>query len=179
MDHQVINSAITTFAHYAGSQSTQPMPLPADPPPPGMPVWVIVLVIIGVVLAGVGAYLWSLRKSKQRIKPASIVKSMSHDFAKSTYIDYMLNEYVAKLLKDNESLILSSIESGSKNTIEVMDELSKAVVSGAPVRMIHSVKRLNSLIESLGGSGVRAEVVESYVSIKTPSVSYVVSHPAS
>lgn len=60
-----------------------------------------------------------------------------------------------------------------------MDELSKAVVSGAPVRMIHSVKRLNSLIESLGGSGVRAEVVDSYVSIKTPSVSYVVSHPAS
>ena len=176
---QVINSVVSTFAQYAGYQSTQPMPLPADPPPPGMPVWVIVLVIIGVVLAGVGAYLWSLRKSKQRIKPASIVKSMSHDFAKSTYIDYMLNEYVAKLLKDNESLILSSIESGSKNTIEVMDELSKAVVSGAPVRMIHAVKRLNSLVESLGGSGVRAEVVDSYVSIKTPSVTHVVSHPIS
>lgn len=74
---------------------------------------------------------------------------------------------------------MSSIESGSKNTIEVMDELSKAVVSGAPVRMIHSVKRLNSLIESLGGSGVRAEVVESYVSIKTPSVAHVVSRPVS
>lgn len=94
-------------------------------------------------------------------------------------IDYMLNEYVTKLLKDNESLILSSINSGSKNTVEVMDELSKAVVSGAPVRMIHSVKQLNSLIESLGGSGVRAEVVESYVSIKTPSVSHIISHPAS
>lgn len=60
-----------------------------------------------------------------------------------------------------------------------MDELSKAVVSGAPVRMIHSAKRLNSLVESLGGSGVRAEVVESYVSIKTPSMSHVVSHPVS
>jgi hypothetical protein len=143
-----------------------------------VPIWLIGL-IIAVALAGVSIYLWSLRKSKQRIKPASIVKSMSHDFAKSTYIDYMLNEYVAKLLKDNESLILSSIESGSKNTIEVMDELSKAVVSGAPVRMIHSVKRLNSLIESLGGSGVRAEVVESYVSIKTPSVAHVVSRPVS
>jgi len=154
-------------------------PPPVEPPPPGLPVWVIVLVIIGVVLAGVSAYLWSLWKSRQRIKPASIVKSMSHDFEKSTYIDYMLNEYVAKLLKDNESLILSSIESGSKNTIEVMDELSKAVVSGAPVRMIHSVKRLNSLVNSLGGSGVRAEVVESYVSIKTPSVTHVVSHPVS
>ena len=176
---QVINSVITTFAQYVSSQSSQPMPPPpVDPPPPGMPVWVIVL-IVAAVLAGVGVYLWSLWNSKQRIKPASIVRSMSHDFTKSTYIDYMLNEYVAKLLKDNESLILSSIESGSKNTIEVMDELSKAVVSGAPVRMIHSVKRLNSLIESLGGSGVRAEVVESYVSIKTPSVSYVVSHPAS
>ena len=176
---QTINSVITAFAHYAGSQSTQPMPPPVEPPPPGLPVWVIVLVIIGVVLAGVSAYLWSLWKSRQRIKPASIVKSMSHDFEKSTYIDYMLNEYVAKLLKDNESLILSSIESGSKNTIEVMDELSKAVVSGAPVRMIHSVKRLNSLVNSLGGSGVRAEVVESYVSIKTPSVTHVVSHPVS
>lgn len=176
---QVINSVITTFAQYVSSQSSQPMPPPpVDPPPPGMPVWVIVL-IVAAILAGVGVYLWSLWNSKQRIKPASIVRSMSHDFTKSTYIDYMLNEYVAKLLKDNESLILSSIESGSKNTIEVMDELSKAVVSGAPVRMIHSVKRLNSLIESLGGSGVRAEVVESYVSIKTPSVSYVVSHPAS
>lgn len=177
--NQVINSVITTFAQYVSSQSSQPMPPPpVDPPPPGMPVWVIAL-IVAAVLAGVGVYLWSLWNSKQRIKPASIVRSMSHDFTKSTYIDYMLNEYVAKLLKDNESLILSSIESGSKNTIEVMDELSKAVVSGAPVRMIHSVKRLNSLIESLGGSGVRAEVVESYVSIKTPSVSYVVSHPAS
>lgn len=176
---QAINSVITAFAHYAGSQSTQPMPPPVEPPPPGLPVWVIVLVIIGVVLAGVSAYLWSLWKSRQRIKPASIVKSMSHDFEKYTYIDYMLNEYVAKLLKDNESLILSSIESGSKNTIEVMDELSKAVVSGAPVRMIHSVKRLNSLVNSLGGSGVRAEVVESYVSIKTPSVTHVVSHPVS
>lgn len=176
---QVINSAITAFAHYAGSQSTHPMPPPVEPPPPGLPVWVIVLVIIGVVLAGVSAYLWSLWKSKQRIEPASIVKSMSHDFAKSTYIDYMLNEYVAKLLKDNESLILSSIESGSKNTIEVMDGLSKGVTSGAPVRMIHAVRRLNSLIESLGGSGVRAEVVESYVSIKIPSVSHVVSHPVS
>ena len=60
-----------------------------------------------------------------------------------------------------------------------MDELSKAVVSGAPVRMIHSVKRLNSLVDFLGGSGVRAEVVESYVSIKTPSVTHVVSHPVS
>lgn len=177
--NQVINSVITTFAQYVSSQSSQPMPPPpVDPPPPGMPVWVIAL-IVAAVLAGVGVYLWSLWNSKQRIKPASIVRSMSHDFTKSTYIDYMLNEYVAKLLKDNESLILSSIESGSKNTIEVMDELSKAVVSGAPVRMIHSVKRLNSLIESLGGSGVRAEFVESYVSIKTPSVSYVVSHPAS
>jgi hypothetical protein len=176
---QAINSVITAFAHYAGSQSTQPMPPPVEPPPPGLPVWVIVLVIIGVVLAGVSAYLWSLWKSRQRIKPASIVKSMSHDFEKSTYIDYMLNEYVAKLLKDNESLILSSIESGSKNTIEVMDELSKAVVSGAPVRMIHSVKRLNSLVESLSGSGIRAEVVESYVSIKTPSVSHIVSHSTS
>lgn len=178
--NQVINSVITTFAQYVSSQSSQPMPPPpVEPPPPGLPVWVIVLVIIGVVLAGVSAYLWSLWKSRQRIKPASIVKSMSHDFEKSTYIDYMLNEYVAKLLKDNESLILSSIESGSKNTIEVMDELSKAVVSGAPVRMIHSVKRLNSLVNSLGGSGVRAEVVESYVSIKTPSVTHVVSHPVS
>lgn len=176
---QAINSVITAFAHYAGSQSTQPMPPPVEPPPPGLPVWVIVLVIIGVVLAGVSAYLWSLWKSRQRIKPASIVKSMSHDFEKSTYIDYMLNEYVAKLLKDNESLILSSIESGSKNTIEVMDELSKAIVSGAPVRMIHSVKRLNSLVESLSGSGIRAEVVESYVSIKTPSVSHIVSHSTS
>lgn len=176
---QAINSVITAFAHYAGSQSTQPMPPPVEPPPPGLPVWVIVLVIIGVVLVGVSAYLWSLWKSRQRIKPASIVKSMSHDFEKSTYIDYMLNEYVAKLLKDNESFILSSIESGSKNTVEVMDELSKAVVSGAPVRMIHSVKRLNSLVESLGGSGVRSEVVDSYVSIKTPSVSHVVSHSAS
>lgn len=115
---QAINSVITAFAHYAGSQSTQPMPPPVEPPPPGLPVWVIVLVIIGVVLAGVSAYLWSLWKSRQRIKPASIVKSMSHDFEKSTYIDYMLNEYVAKLLKDNESLILSSIDSGSKNTLE-------------------------------------------------------------
>lgn len=176
---QVINSVVSTFAQYSGSQSNQPMPPPVEPPPPEVPVWMIVIVIIGVVLIGVGIYMWSLWKSKQRIKPASIVNSMSHDFTKSTYIDYMLNEYVAKLLKDNESLILSSINSGSKNTIEVMDELSKAVVSGAPVRMIHSVKRLNSLIESLGGSGVRAEVVDSYVSIKTPSVSYVVSHPAS
>lgn len=176
---QIINSAITTFVQYTSSQSNQPMPPPVEPPPPGLPVWVIVLVIIGVVLAGVSAYLWSLWKSKQRIKPASIVRSMSHDFEKSTYIDYMLNEYVAKLLKDNESLILSSINSGSKNTVEVMDELSKAVVSGAPVRMIHSVKQLNSLIESLGGSGVRAEVVESYVSIKIPSVSHIISHPAS
>lgn len=177
--NQVINSVITTFAQYVSSQSSQPMPPPpVDPPPPGMPVWVIAL-IVAAVLAGVGVYLWSLWNSKQRIKPASIVRSMSHDFTKSTYIDYMLNEYVAKLLKDNESLILSSIESGSKSTIEVMDELSKAVISGAPVRMIHSVKRLNSIVESLGGSGVRAEVVESYVSIKTPSVSYVVSHPAS
>lgn len=176
---QVINSVITTFAQYVSSQSSQPMPPPpVDPPPPGMPVWVIVL-IVAAVLAGVGVYLWSLWNSKQRIKPASIVRSMSHDFTKSTYIDYMLNEYVAKLLKDNESLILSSINSGSKNTVEVMDELSKAVVSGAPVRMIHSVKQLNSLIESLGGSGVRAEVVESYVSIKTPSVSHIISHPAS
>lgn len=175
---QAINSVITAFAHYAGSQSTQPMPPPVDPPSPGVPVWLIVLIVIAV-LAGSSLYLWSLWKSRQRIKPASIVKSMSHDFEKSTYIDYMLNEYVAKLLKDNESLILLSIESGSKNTIEVMDELSKAVVSGAPVRMIHSVKRLNSLIESLGGSGVRAEVVESYVSIKTPSVSHVVSHSVS
>lgn len=174
---QVINSVVSTFAQYAGSQSNQPMPPPVEPPPPGLPVWVIVLVIIGVVLAGVGVYLWSLWKSKQRIKPSSIVKSMSHDFAKSTYIDYMLNEYVAKLLKDNESLIVLSIESDSKNTIEVMNELSKAVVSGAPVRMIHSVKRLNSLVESLDGSGVRAEVADSYVSIKTPSVSHVVSHP--
>ena len=116
---QVINSVITTFSQYSGSQSNQPMPsTPVDPPPPGVPVWVIVLVIIGVVLAGVSAYLWSMWKSKQRIKPASIVSSMSHDFARSTYIDYMLNEYVAKLLKDNESLILSSIESGSKNTLE-------------------------------------------------------------
>lgn len=177
--NQVINSVITTFAQYVSSQSSQPMPPPpVDPPPPGMPVWVIAL-IVAAVLAGVGVYLWSLWNSKQRIKPASIVRSMSHDFTKSTYIDYMLNEYVAKLLKDNESLILSSIESGSKNTIEVMDELSKAVVSGAPVRMIHSVKRLNSLVESLGGSGVRSEVVDSYVSIKTPSVSHVVSHSAS
>ncbi len=175
---QVINSVITTFTQSVDHQSNQPVPPPADPPPPMVPIWLIGL-IIAVALAGVSIYLWSLRKSKQRIKPASIVKSMSHDFAKSTYIDYMLNEYVAKLLKDNESLILSSIESGSKNTIEVMDELSKAVVSGAPVRMIHSVKRLNSLIESLGGSGVRAEVVESYVSIKTPSVAHVVSRPVS
>lgn len=175
---QVINSVITTFTQSVDHQSSQPVPPPADPPPPMVPIWLIGL-IIAVALAGVSIYLWSLRKSKQRIKPASIVKSMSHDFAKSTYIDYMLNEYVAKLLKDNESLILSSIESGSKNTIEVMDELSKAVVSGAPVRMIHSVKRLNSLIESLGGSGVRAEVVESYVSIKTPSVAHVVSRPVS
>lgn len=171
---QAINFVITAFAHYAGSQSTQPMPPPVDRPPPGMPVWVIAL-IVAAVLAGVGVYLWYLWNSKQRIKPASIVRSMSHDFTKSTYIDYMLNEYVAKLLKDNESLILSSIESGSKNTIEVMDDLSKAVVSGAPVRMIHSVKRLNSLVESLGGSGVKAEVVESYVSIKTPSVSHTIS----
>ena len=176
--NQIINSAINAFAHYAGSQITQPMPPPVDTPPPGVPVWLIVL-IIAVVLAGVGVYLWSLWKSRQRIKPASIVKSMSHDFEKSTYIDYMLNEYVAKLLKDNDSLILSSIESGSKNTIEVLDELSKAVFSGAPVRMIHSVKRLNSLVNSLGGSGVRAEVVESYVSIKTPSITHVVSHPVS
>jgi hypothetical protein len=176
--NQIINSAINAFAHYAGSQSTQPMPPPIDTPPPGVPAWLIVLIVIAV-LAGVGIYLWSLWNSKQRIKPASIVRSMSHDFTKSTYIDYMLNEYVVKLLKDNESLILSSIESGSKNTIEVMDELSKAVVSGAPVRMIHSVKRLNSLVNSLGGSGVRAEVVESYVSIKTPSVTHVVSHPVS
>lgn len=176
---QVINSVITTFTQYVDHQSNQPVPPPADPPPPGVPVWLIVLVIIGVVLIGVGVYLWSLWKSRQRIKPASIVKSMSYDFEKSTYIDYMLNEYVAKLLKDNESLILSSIESGSKNTIEVMDELSKAVVSGAPVRMIHSAKRLNSLVESLGGSGVRAEVVDSYVSIKTPSVTHFVSHPVS
>ena len=175
---QVINSTITAFAHYAGSQSTQPMPPPVDLPPPEVPVWVIAL-IVAAVLVGVSVYLWSLWKSRQRIKPASIVKSMSHDFEKSTYIDYMLNEYVAKLLKDNESLILSSINSGSKNTIEVMDELSKAVVSGAPVRMIHSVKRLNSLVDSLGGSGVRAEVIESYVSIKTPSVTHVVSHPVS
>lgn len=117
--NQVINSVITTFAQYVSSQSSQPMPPPpVEPPPPGLPVWVIVLVIIGVVLAGVSAYLWSLWKSRQSIKPASIVKSMSHDFEKSTYIDYMLNEYVAKLLKDNESLILSSIESGSKNTLE-------------------------------------------------------------
>lgn len=116
--NQVINSVITTFAQYVSSQSSQPMPPPpVDPPPPGMPVWVIAL-IVAAVLAGVGAYLWSLWKSKQRIKPASIVKSMSHDFARSTYIDYMLNEYVAKLLKDNESLILLSIESGSKNTVE-------------------------------------------------------------
>ena len=176
--NQIINSAINAFAHYAGSQITQPMPPPVDTPPPGVPVWLIVL-IIAVVLAGVGVYLWSLWKSRQRIKPASIVKSMSHDFEKSTYIDYMLNEYVAKLLKDNDSLILSSIESGSKNTIEVLDELSKAVFSGDPVRMIHSVKRLNSLVNSLGGSGVRAEVVESYVSIKTPSITHVVSHPVS
>lgn len=176
---QVINSVITTFAQYVSSQRNHPMPPPVEPPPPGVPVWLIVLVIIGVVLIGVGVYLWSLWKSRQRIKPASIVSSMSHDFAKSTYIDYMLNEYVAKLLKDNESLILSSINSGNKNTVEVMDELSKAVVSGAPVRMIHSVKRLNSLVDSLGGSGVRAEVVESYVSIKTPSVSHVVSHSVS
>ena len=116
--NQIINSVITAFAHYAGSQSAQSMPPTVDTPPPGLPVWVIVLVIIGVVLAGVSAYLWSMWKSKQRIKPASIVSSMSHDFAKSTYIDYMLNEYTAKLLKDNESLILSSIESGSKNTLE-------------------------------------------------------------
>ena len=176
---QVINSVVTTFAQYVGSQDNQPMTPPVEPPPPGVPVWLIILVIIGVVLIGVGVYLWSLWKSRQRIKPASVVKSMSHDFAKSTYIDYMLNEYVAKLLKDNESLILSSINSGSKNAIEVMDELSKAVVSGAPVRMIHSVKRLNLLVESLAGSGVRAEVVESYVSIKTPSVSHVVSHSTS
>lgn len=114
---QTINSVITAFAHYAGHQSNQPMPPPVDPPPPGMPVWVIAL-IVAAVLAGVGVYLWSLWNSKQRIKPASIVRSMSHDFTKSTYIDYMLNEYVAKLLKDNESLILSSIESGSKNTLE-------------------------------------------------------------
>ena len=173
--NQIINSAITTFAHYAGSQSAQPMPPPVDPPPPGVPVWLIILVIIAVALVGVGIYLWSLWKSRQRIKPVSILKSMSHDFEKSTYIDYMLNEYVAKLMKDNESLILSSIESGSKNTIEVMDEMSKAVVSGALVRMIHSVKRLNSLVDSLGGSGVKAEVIESYVSIKTPSVTHVVS----
>lgn len=177
--NQVINSVITTFAQYVSSQSSQPMPPPpVDPPPPGMPVWVIAL-IVAAVLAGVGVYLWSMWKSNQRVKPASIVKSMSHDFEKSTYIDYMLNEYVAKLLKDNESLILSSINSGSKNTVEVMDELSKAIVSGAPVRMIHSVKRLNSLVESLSGSGIRAEVVESYVSIKTPSMSHVVSHPVS
>jgi hypothetical protein len=176
---QVINSVVSTFAQYSGSQSNQPMPPPVEPPPPGVPVWLIVLIIVAVVLTGVSVYLWSMWKSKQRVKPASIVKSMSHDFEKSTYIDYMLNEYVAKLLKDNESLILSSIESGSKNTVEVMDELSKAVVSGAPVRMIHSAKRLNSLVESLGGSGVRAEVVESYVSIKTPSMSHVVSHPVS
>lgn len=177
--NQVINSVITTFAQYVSSQSSQPMPPPpVDPPPPGMPVWVISL-IVAAVLAGVGVYLWSLWNSKQRIKPASIVRSMSHDFTKSTYIDYMLNDYVAKLLKDNESLILSSIESGSKNTVEVMDELSKAIVSGAPVRMIHSVKRLNSLVESLSGSGIRAEVVESYVSIKTPSVSHIVSHSTS
>lgn len=175
---QVINSVVSTFAQYVGSQSNQPMPPPVEPPPPGVPVWVIVL-IVAAVLAGMVIYLWLLGKSKQRIRPASIVKSMSHDFAKSTYIDYMLNEYVAKLLKDNESLILSSIESGSKNTVAVMDELSKAVVSGAPVRMIHSAKRLNSLVESLGGSGVRAEVVESYVSIKTPSVSHIVSHSTS
>lgn len=175
---QTINSVIAAFAHYADSQSNQTMPPPADPPPPGLPVWVIAL-IVAAALTGVSVYLWSLWQSKQRIKPAIIVKSMSHDFEKSTYIDYMLNEYVAKLLKDNESLILSSIESGSKNTIEVMDELSKAVVSGAPVRMIHSVKRLNSLVDSLGGSGVRAEVVESYVSIKTPSVSHIVSHSTS
>jgi len=176
---QVINSAITTFAQYAGSQRNQPMPPPTEPPPPGVPVWLIVLIIVAVVLTGVSVYLWSMWKSKQRVKPASIVKSMSHDFEKSTYIDYMLNEYVAKLLKDNESLILSSINSGSKNTVEVMDELSKAIVSGAPVRMIHSVKRLNSLVESLSGSGIRAEVVESYVSIKTPSVSHIVSHSTS
>lgn len=176
---QIINSAVSTFAQYSGSQSNQPMPPPVEPPPPGVPVWMIAALIIGIVLAGVGVYLWSLWQSKQRIKPAPIVKSMSHDFAKSTYIDYMLNEYVAKLLKDNESLILSSINSGSKNTVEVMDELSKAIVSGAPVRMIHSVKRLNSLVESLGGSGIRAEVVESYVSIKTPSVSHIVSHSTS
>lgn len=175
---QVINSVVSTFAQYAGSQSTHPMPPPADPTPPGVPVWVIAL-IVAAALTGVGIYLWSLWKSKQRIKPESIVRSMSHDFAKSTYIDYMLNEYVAKLLKDNESLILSSIESGSRNTTEVMDELFKAVMSGAPVRMIHSVKRLNSLVDSLGGSGVRPEVVESYVSIKTPSVSHVVSHQTS
>lgn len=177
--NQVINSVITTFAQYVSSQSSQPMPPPpVDPPPPGMPVWVIAL-IVAAVLAGVGVYLWSMWKSNQRVKPASIVKSMSHDFEKSTYIDYMLNEYVAKLLKDNESLILSSINSGNKNTVEVMDELSKAIVSGAPVRMIHSVKRLNSLVESLSGSGIRAEVVESYVSIKTPSVSHIVSHSTS
>lgn len=77
---QIINSAITTFVQYTSSQSNQPMPPPVEPPPPGLPVWVIVLVIIGVVLAGVSAYLWSLWKSKQRIKPASIVRSMSHDF---------------------------------------------------------------------------------------------------
>lgn len=176
---QVINSVVTTFAQYASSQGSQSVPPPpVDTPPPGVPVWLIVL-IIAAVLVGASVYLWSIWKSKQRIKPASIVKSMSHDFTKSTYIDYMLNEYVAKLLKDNESLIVSSIESGSKNTVEVMDELSKSVVSGAPVRMIHSVKRLNSLVDSLGGIGVRAEVVESYVSIKTPSVSHVVSHPVS
>lgn len=176
---QVINSVVSTFAQYVSSQSNQPMPqTPANPPSPGLPFWVIVL-IIAAVLAGAGVYLWSLWKSNQRVKPASIVKSMSHDFEKSTYIDYMLNEYVAKLLKDNESLILSSINSGSKNTVEVMDELSKAIVSGAPVRMIHSVKRLNSLVESLSGSGIRAEVVESYVSIKTPSVSHIVSHSTS
>jgi len=115
---QVINSVVSTFAQYSGSQSNQPMPPPVEPPPPGVPVWLIVLIIVAVVLTGVSVYLWSMWKSRQRIKPASIVKSMSHDFEKSTYIDYMLNEYVAKLLKDNESLILSSIESGSKNTLE-------------------------------------------------------------
>ena len=96
---QVINSVITTFTQSVDHQSNQPVPPPADPPPPMVPIWLIGL-IIAVALAGVSIYLWSLRKSKQRI------------------INYMLNEYVAKLLKDNESLILSSIESGSKNTLE-------------------------------------------------------------
>ena len=115
---QVINSVVTNFAQYANSQSSQSIPPPSsEPPPPLLPVWLIGLIIAGV-LAVLGIYLWSLWKSKQRIKPVSIVKSMSHDFEKSTYIDYMLNEYVAKLLKDNEPLITSSIESGSKNTVE-------------------------------------------------------------